>query len=54
MSDPADLISASVDSLIKERIELPAFSTLDRLIGNLRQEIHEKLYANVDGALSAA
>jgi hypothetical protein len=52
MSDPADLISASVEALIKARIELPAFSTLDRQIGNLRQAIHEELYARVDGALS--
>ncbi len=54
MSDPADLISASVEALVTERIEIPAFSTLDRLVGNLRQEIHEELYASVDGALSDA
>jgi TnpA family transposase len=52
MSDPADLISASVEALIKDRIELPAFSTLDRQIGTLRQAIHDELYARVDGALS--
>ena len=52
MSDPADLISASVEALVKARIELPAYSTLDRLIGALRQEIHEELYARIDAALS--
>jgi TnpA family transposase len=52
MSDPADLISASVEALIKERIELPAYSTLDRLVGSLRQEIHEELYAGIDAALN--
>ena len=54
MSDPADLISASVEALIKERIELPAFSNLDRLIGNLRQAIHEEIYRKIDAALSEA
>ena len=52
MSDPADLISAAVEALVKERIELPAFSNLDRLIGNLRQAIHEEIYRKIDGALS--
>jgi hypothetical protein len=52
MSDPADLISASVEALAKEHVELPAFSALDRLVGSLRQEIHETLYAGIDAALS--
>jgi len=52
MSDPADLISASVEALAKERIELPAYGTLDRLVGSLRQEIHETLYAGIDATLS--
>ena len=51
MSDPADLISASVEALVKHQVEVPAFATLDRLIGNLRQEIHEGLYAGIDAAL---
>lgn len=54
MSDPADLISASVEALVKEEIELPAFSNLDRLIGNLRQSIHEEIYRQIDAALSEA
>jgi hypothetical protein len=52
MSDPADLISASAEALVKERIELPAYRTLDRLVGALRQEIHEELFAGIDAALS--
>ncbi|MEB8915054.1 DUF4158 domain-containing protein, partial [Bacillus cereus] len=31
MDNPADLINVSIEELIKERYELPAFSTLDRL-----------------------
>jgi hypothetical protein len=52
MSDPADLISAAVETLVKANVELPAFSTLDRLVGNLRQEVHETLYQRITGALS--
>lgn len=54
MSDPADLISASVEALVKDGIELPAFSNLDRLISNLRQAIHEEIYQKIDVALSEA
>jgi len=52
MSDPADLISASVEALVKDQVDLPAYSTLDRLVGSLRQEIHEELYTSIDAALS--
>src|SRR5438128_2485680 len=33
MDNPADLINAAIDELVKQRYELPAFSTLDRLVG---------------------
>jgi len=36
MDNPADLINAAIDELIKQRYELPAFSTLDRLVGRVR------------------
>jgi len=47
MSDPADLINVAVEELAKENIELPAFSTLDRLVGHLRYLVHEKLYLQI-------
>ncbi|MBV8884044.1 MAG: DUF4158 domain-containing protein [Chroococcidiopsidaceae cyanobacterium CP_BM_RX_35] len=31
---PADLINIAIEELVKQRYELPAFSTLDRLAGN--------------------
>jgi TnpA family transposase len=52
MSDPVDLISAATEALAKAQIELPAFSTLDRLVGNIRQEVHEALYQRISGVLS--
>jgi hypothetical protein len=36
MEHPADLINVAIEELVKERHELPAFSTLDRLVGHVR------------------
>ena len=36
MDNPADLINAAIDELIKQRYELPSLSTLDRLVGRVR------------------
>jgi hypothetical protein len=36
MSDPADLINVAVEDLVKSHVELPAFSTLDRLVATVR------------------
>lgn len=52
MSDPADLINVAIEVLINENIELPAFSSLDRLVNHERQIIHEALYAKITTALS--
>ena len=51
MSDPADLINVAVEELSNANIELPAFSTLDRLVGHLRQEVHEALYQEITATL---
>jgi len=52
MSDPADLINVAIEKLIEQRFELPAFSTLDRLVGHLRQEVHEILYQQITTTLT--
>jgi hypothetical protein len=39
MDHPPDLINAALETLIKDRYELPAFSTLDRLAGEVRTQI---------------
>jgi TnpA family transposase len=51
MSDPADLINVAIEHLIQQRCELPAFSTLDRLIGHIRHRVHQTLYAQITDAL---
>jgi len=47
MSDPADLINVAIEELVKENIELPAFSTLDRLTNHLRTQVHDKIFQRV-------
>jgi TnpA family transposase len=53
MSDPADLINRAVGALQAAAIDLPAFSTLDRLVNRLRAEVHGRIYDRVAARLSA-
>lgn len=51
MDDPADLVNVAVEELVKERFELPAFSTLDRLTRGVRYATNARLFSRVDGRL---
>ena len=53
MSDPADLINVALENLVRERIEIPAFSTLDRLAGHIRQKVHQQLYEQITQPLTS-
>lgn len=53
MSDPADLINRAVEALQAAAIDLPAFSTLDRLVNRLRAEVHGRMYDRVAARLTA-
>ncbi len=52
MSDPADLISRAMEALQTAAIDLPAFSTLDRLVGRIRAEVHQRIYNGVAARLA--
>jgi Domain of unknown function (DUF4158) len=54
MSDPADLLNVAIEHLIQQRIELPAFQTLDRLVSHGRYEVHQTLYTQMTATLSEA
>jgi TnpA family transposase len=54
MSDPADLINLAIEHLIQQRFELPAFSTLDRLVTHVRHGVHQDLYARITALLDAS
>lgn len=54
MDEPADLVNVAIEALVRERFELPAFSTLDRLARKVRQATNTRLFSRVDRALSEA
>ena len=51
MDDPADLINVAIEELVKERFELPAFSTLDNLARHVRHTVNSGLFARVNERL---
>ena len=53
MSDPADLINRAAEALQAAATDLPAFSTLDRLVNRLRTEVHGRMYEHTAQDLKA-
>jgi TnpA family transposase len=53
MDNPADLINVAVEELIKERFELPAFSTIDKRVQKLRSRVNRHLFTRLANRLSA-
>jgi TnpA family transposase len=49
---PADLINVAIEELVKQRYELPAFSTLDRLIGHIRAMVNNRLFLRVSSSFT--
>ncbi|MGH3755398.1 MAG: DUF4158 domain-containing protein [Pseudonocardiaceae bacterium] len=45
--NPADLINAALETLVKERRELPGYSTLDTLATRIRTEVNTALFGRV-------
>jgi TnpA family transposase len=52
MDDPADLVNVAIEELVKERFELPAFSTLDRLTRHTRYAVNSRLFSWVDARMT--
>ncbi|MGQ4669111.1 DUF4158 domain-containing protein, partial [Metabacillus halosaccharovorans] len=52
MDNPADLINVAIAELIKERCELPAFSTLDRLARRVRTVVNYRFFNTILNRLS--
>lgn len=44
MDNPADLINVALETLVKERFELPAFSTLDRMARRVRVVVNRRFW----------
>lgn len=51
---PADILNRGIEALMQERIELPAFSTLDRLARRVRTMVNARLFAGIDARLPEA
>lgn len=49
---PADLINVAIEELVRQRYELPAFSTLDRLACHIRSIVNSRLFKRVARKLS--
>jgi TnpA family transposase len=54
MENPADLISAAIEILVKEHCELPGFSTLERMARRIRNLVNRDIYQRVAGRLTEA
>ena len=48
----ADLINVAIEELVRQRYELPAFSTLDRLACHIRSIVNTRLFKRVARKLS--
>jgi TnpA family transposase len=53
MDHPADLINVALECLVKASLELPAFSTLDRIAGHVRTQINTQYFMQVASRLTA-
>lgn len=54
MDNPADLINVAIEELVKQRCELPAFSTLDRMAARIRTLVNYRYFNSVLSRLAAA
>ncbi|MEU4409175.1 Tn3 family transposase [Streptosporangium sp. NPDC023963] len=52
--DPADLINVALEELIRQRCELPGYTTLDAMAASIRTEVNTGFFQTVAGRLDAA
>lgn len=52
MDHPADVFNAVIETLIKNNCELPAFSTLERVVNNKRAEINNNIFNDISSKLT--
>jgi TnpA family transposase len=50
--NPADLINVALEELVKARLELPGYSTLDELAGTVRAEVNYLFFITIGRRLS--
>ena len=52
-TDPADLVNAAVDALVRHRFELPSLDTLARLAGQVHSQVNTAQWAGISALLKA-
>lgn len=45
--NPADLINVALEKLVKARLELPGYTTLDEMASAIRTEVNEEFFARI-------
>ena len=52
--NPADLINVALDELVRQRCELPGYTTLDAMAASIRVEVNSGMFATVAARLGRA
>jgi len=50
--NPADLINIALEELVKSNCELPGYTTLDRMAGQIRTEVNTRMHELVHGRMT--
>jgi hypothetical protein len=50
-NNPPDLINVALEMLVKESLELPAFSTLDEIASRIRREVNTAMFGRIAGRI---
>ncbi len=51
--NPADLINVAIEHLVRKRLELPGYSTLDRMVARIRAKVNEGVFGTVTSRIPA-
>ena len=51
--NPADLINVAIEQLVRKRLELPGYTTLDRMVARIRAEVNEGVFGTVTSRIPA-
>jgi hypothetical protein len=53
MDNPADLINIAIEELVRDRVDLPAFATLDRLARRVRTLVNGRYFELIGSRLTS-
>jgi TnpA family transposase len=51
--NPADLINVAIEQLVRKRLELPGYTTLDRMVARIRAKVNEGVFGTVTSRIPA-